>query len=72
MKRAVATGFAIIYLLSFQSLNAQFDSSNAQRAFSKYEVHAGYGLLSDMQMIAAFSDVYADVASGIFRRADKF
>ncbi len=49
----------VVCLSFFQYAGAQSDANPAR------EMHVGFGLLSDVRIIAAFADTYSQIASGI-------
>lgn len=70
MKKGSFTALIITCLFAAQVLNAQQNTKTVERDAlgierPKYEIRVGYGILSDMQLIAAFSDTYVTMASGI-------
>ncbi len=70
MKKTSMAALLMICLSAFQILYAQQQPGTAGNDVSnphkpKGEFRIGYGLLSDMQLIAAFSDTYVTIASGI-------
>lgn len=70
MKKTSMAALIMICLSAFQILYAQQEPGPASKDASdphkpKGEFRIGYGLLSDMQLIAAFSDTYVTLASGI-------
>ncbi len=70
MKKTSLAALIMICLSAFQILYAQQQPGPAGNDVSnphkpKGEFRFGYGLLSDMQLIAAFSDTYVTIASGI-------
>lgn len=70
MKKASFTALIITCLFAAQVLNAQQNTKIVERDAlgierPKYEIRVGYGILSDMQLMAAFSDTYVTMASGI-------
>jgi hypothetical protein len=70
MKKTSLAALILICLSAYQILYAQQEPGPAGKDASnphkpKGEFRIGYGLLSDMQLIAAFTDTYVTIASGI-------
>lgn len=63
MKKNLTQALLMMCLSSFQLFAQQEDKTDPQQ--TKHELRMGYGVLSDMQLIAAFSDTYTTVVSGI-------
>lgn len=69
MKKTILFTLLILSIETGQRVQAQSANSvardSAQRDRPRQEFRLGYGLLSDMQLIAAFTDTYVTITSGI-------